>query len=68
MSSELTVYKQLNWTDNYLFGDRQITGLMIEDGRLHPGAVTLANSIEERCLMSDWRRHLGNWMKHTNRL
>jgi len=34
-----------------------------------PGAATMANSTElQRCLTSDWCRHLANRTKHTRRL
>jgi len=30
-----------------------------------PRCCQVANSTKQRCLTSDWCRHLGNWTKHT---
>jgi len=36
----------------------------VGDGRLRPQCSHLANSTNQRCLMSDWCHHLANWTKH----
>jgi len=40
----------------------------ISDGRLRPRCRRLVMSSKQRCLASDWCRHLVNWTKHTRRL